>query len=177
MSEKNITHNSTAVKKKRKFNFIDLLIVFLIVAVVGVAVYAFSPWSQIKKLWISNEVVLDYTVEIRGVDDEFIDLIKSGDSAINSITKSSLGKVTAIGEVDRSTTLDYSENEDGNVQGILKEDPNKYDITVHIRATAEYEAGKGYIVNGCRVAVGEELFFRFPQFSCSGFCVALDTNS
>lgn len=178
MSSKNISHNgNSAVKKKRRFNFIDFLIILLIVALIAVLIYAFSPWSQIKKLWASNEVILDYTVEIRGVDDEFVDLIKNGDSAINSVTKSSLGTVTAIGGIEKNTELDYTVAEDGTVQGVLSESPDKYDITVHIRATAEYEVGKGYSVNGCRVAVGEELFFRFPRYSCSGFCVALDKNS
>ena len=179
MSNNNISHNSVnAEKKKRKFNFIDFLIVFLILSFVALLIYSFSPWSQIKKIWSTNEVVLDYTVEIRGVDEQFIDMIKAGDSAINSVTKSALGSVTAIGAIEKNAILDYTvSEEDGTVQGILSESPDKYDITVHIRTTAEYEAGKGYTVNGCRIAVGEELYLRFPQYSCSGFCVALDRNS
>ena len=168
---------NTAAKKKRKFNFIDFLIVLLVVALIAVAIYATSPWSHIQRLWGADEVVIDYIVEIRGVDEQFISLIEGGDAAINSVTKGNMGVVTDVERDTKTTSLHYTVDENGGVHGVLHEYPDKYDITVHIEATAEYKTDVGYTVDGCRVAVGEELFFRFPRFSCSGYCVAIDTNS
>lgn len=174
MNNNNIAPNNK--KNKRKFNVIDFFIIVIILAVVAVLIYTISPWSQIKKIWSTDEVTFNYAVELRGVDANFISLIKEGDAVINSVTKDSFGKVTGIENVTKSQTISYTKDENG-AQGVLVDNSNLYDITVHISATAEYEEGVGYTVNGCRVAVGEQLFFRFPNYEGSGYCVAIDTKS
>ena len=174
------TNRNAAKKPKKKFNVIDFFILLIILAVVAALVYAFSPWSQIQKLWKPNQTTFQYAVELKEVDGEFINLIKAGDSVINSVNKNSMGTVDRVGEPTRSTVLDYQPNdvpaEDGTVtyKGVLVEKPDKYDIIVYVTATAEYEKGEGYMINGSRVAVGEELFFRFPHFEYSGYCIAID---
>ena len=174
----NVSNNNGAVKKnKRKFNIVDFFIILIAVLLIAVLVYAISPLSQIKKLLNNSDVTLQYVVEIKGIDKDFSDLIKEKDSVVNSVTKNSLGVVSGIDTVSTSTSLSYQIDEGSNIAGILVEDPQKCDITVRISSTAEYEEGVGYTVNGCRIAVGEEIFLRFPQFACSGYCVALDTQS
>ena len=64
-------------------------------------------------------------------------------------------------------------NEQGEMTCIRSEHPQKYNITVKVVATAEYEEGIGYSVNGCRVAIGEMLDMRFPQYTCSGACTQI----
>lgn len=167
---------SSTPKKKRKFNLVDLLIVIIAATIIFLLVYSFSPWTYMNNLWNANETTFQYAVEIRGVDANFINLIEKGDVAVNSITKNSLGTVSDIEKIEKSSVLDYAKDENGVYHGVLTEYPDKYDITLYITATAKYEQGVGYTVNGCRVAVGEELYFRFPNFSCSGYCVAIDTN-
>lgn len=172
------TNRGVAKKPRKKFNIIDFFILVIIVAVVVALVYAFSPWSHIKKLIKPNEVAFQYAVELKGVDDEFINLVKAGDSVINSVSKNSLGTIDRIGAITKSTFLDYvvETNEDGTslYKGVLVEEPDKYDIIVYITTTAQYESGVGYTVNGSRVAVGEELSFRFPHFEYTGYCIAID---
>lgn len=174
MSNGNISHKT---KKKRTFNIVDFFIVVAIILAIAILVYAFSPWSQLKKLWALDEVSIDYTVIIRDVDKADTTKIKKDDVVTNSVTKNPLGTVTNIGAITNSTVLDYIEDENGDLQGVLSENPDKYDITVHITAVANYEEGIGYTVNGCRIAVGEELYLRFPQYVHSGFCIAFDPNS
>ncbi len=165
----NISNNKGVnAKKKRKFNVVDFLIVVIIVTLVGILIYSFSPWSQIKKLWTSSDISIDYTIEIREVDEEFKNLIKKNDTVIDSVTKSSLGKVTAV-ELENSKVISYD--------GKPVEHPNKFDIKVRITAKADYEKGIGYSVNGCRIAVGEQISFRFPKFPCTGYCVGFVANS
>ena len=168
-----IPNNSTNKKSKRRFNVIDFFIIVIALLVIAVLVYTISPWSQIKKIWTKDEVSFNYAVELRGVDAKYISLIKEGDSVINSVTKESLGKVSSIQEIKPSQTLDYK-IESEVPQGVLVDSSNLYDITVHISATAGYEEGVGYTVNGCRVAVGEQLYFRFPNYEKAGYCVAID---
>lgn len=177
MSENNTVNKKSTAKKKRKFNVVDFFIVVIILALVAVLVFSFSPWLQIQKLWASNEVTIDYTVEMRGVDEKFIDNIKKNDYVVDSVTKNSLGKVTTIEKIEKSTYLGYIDNDRGSKDGVLVEYPDKYDIVIRITAKANYEEGTGYFVNGCRIAVGEEMFFNFPKFLCSGYCIGLGVNS
>ena len=174
----NISHNTnTSTKRKRKFNIVDFFIVLIALMLIAVLIYAISPWSQLKKLFNHEDVTLEYVVEIKGVDKDFCSLIKEQDSVVNNVTKNSLGVVSSIDKVDMSTSLSYQTDENNNILGILVEDPQKYDVTVRISAEADHEEGIGYTVNGCRIAVGEEIFLRFPKFACSGYCVEIDRKS
>ena len=171
----NTSHNFTIIQKKpkRKFNFIDFLIILVVVAIVGILIYVFSPWSQIEKLWTNNKVELTYFVEIKDVDIAYIESIKEGDGVINSVNKSSLGTVSEISKLEKAYVYDYVLNEQGEMTCIRSEHPQKYNITLKIVATAEYDKGVGYSVNGRRIAIGELLDLRFPQYTCSGTCTQI----
>lgn len=171
----NTSHNSTIIQKKpkRKFNFIDFLIILVVVAIVGILIYVFSPWSHIEKLWTNNKVELTYFVEIKDVDIAYIESIKEGDGVINSVNKSSLGTVSEISKLEKAYVYDYVLNEQGEMTCIRSEHPQKYNITLKIVATAEYDKGVGYSVNGRRIAIGELLDLRFPQYTCSGTCTQI----
>ena len=75
----NISNKSAAKQKKikRKFNIIDFLVLIIILAVIAASIYVVVSWSNIKSLWSVSTVELQYTVELRGVDKEFIDNIKA----------------------------------------------------------------------------------------------------
>lgn len=171
----NSSHNTTVTQKKpkRKFNFIDFLIILVVVAIIGILIYVFSPWAHIEKLWTNNKVELTYFVEIKDVDIAYIESIKEGDGVINSVSKNSLGTVSEISKIEKAYVYDYVLNEQGEMTCIRSEHPQKYNITVKVVATAEYEEGIGYSVNGCRVAIGEMLDMRFPQYTCSGACTQI----
>ena len=170
----NVSNNKNGtVKTKRKFNVVDFFIVVIIIVLIAILIYSFSPWAQIKKILTGSEVTVDYEVIIREVDADMIDQIQKNDEVINSITKTSLGKVTKIESVEESVILKY----DGSEEGKFVKYPDKFDITVRITAKADYEKGVGYSVNGCRIAVGEEVFFRFPKFTASGYCIELAEKS
>lgn len=170
-------NGTPAPQKKRKFNIIDFFILLLIVAIISVTVYAFSPWSQLKKLWSSDEISFQYAVEIRNVDAKYIDLIQQDQAVINATTKNAMGTVSRI-DTKVSTELYYTIDEEKNeVQGELLDIPDKFDITVYVTTPAQYEPGVGYTVNGCRVAVGEALDLRFPHFAQTGYCIAIATDS
>ena len=174
----NITHKPAAQEKKnkRKFNFIDFLVVLVIITVIGIAFYLFSPWSKIEKLWSDNQVEITYLVEIKNVNPEDIDLIKAGDSVKNSVTKNPLGTVVDVVSVENAYSYDYvlDEKED-KLNCVVVENPNKYNVVIKITAYADYQEDVGYSVNGCRVAIGESFDLRFPLYACPASCTQLYT--
>ncbi len=188
MNNNNISpagNGASATKKKRKFNVIDFFILLLIVALIAALIYAFSPWSHIKKLWTTNETHLQYVVELQNVDTQFVQMIEDCDDngvmVINSVTKNDLGRVSRVDDPQERYELHYK-IEEGDVEAanptpVPVKIKDKYDITVYITATAQYEPGVGYTVNGCRIAVGEQIPLRFPNFSQNGHCIDVVTDS
>ena len=169
-------------KKKGRFNFVDLTLVLVLILLIGVLVYSFSPVSLIKK-WANKDVRnIQYEVEITNVDAEFIDLIKNNASVSDSITKSSLGTVTMV---NRTNYVDYKVIEEvvkeGETEKIVYsvvpvEYPNKYNLNVTITVSSDYTEGSGYTVDSTRIAVGEKLYLKFPDFKCEGYCVGITTQ-
>ena len=166
--------NKTPDKKKRKFNIIDFLIILAILAIIFVVIYVVSPWSQINNIFNASEKELIYTVKLENVDEELISLIKQGDEVIDSVSKSSLGKVYIVGDgTVKSTELGYETDAEGEYEGKWIESSDKYDITIQIKTSANYEENVGLFVNGTRVAVGEEFYLRFPKFEWNGYCTEI----
>ena len=172
-------------KKQRKFNFVDFLLILLILAIIGGAVYLFSPGSFINKVGKSTEGTLMYTIEIKGVDQEYIHKIKENDFVINAVTKSTLGTVSAADATNKDVVLDCIEVKNEDIQegaeetketkyeGALVQSADQYTILVTITATADYVKGDGYFVNNCRIAVGEGFSLHFPDFAAEGYCISI----
>ena len=176
--------NSSAPKKKnskQKFNIIDFIVLVLIAAVVVGSIYAVVSWSNIKSLWTTKTVNIEYIVEFRGVDATFRDKINDGDVVIDAVSKNQLGIVNSVASIDNYKVLDYKtvseENNNVTYTGELFSYPDKYNITVYITTSAEYEEGVGYTVNGRRIAVGEKIEMRFPEFSGEGYCITFAEKS
>ena len=160
-------------KKKRKFNFIDFLTILTLLALVGVAVYLFSPWGNIKQLWNKDDISLSYAVEIKDVDIDYIENISENNEVIDSSSKNSLGTIVEIVKIEKAYVYDYVIDGDGNMTCVISEQPKKYNITVKITANANFKDDVGYTVNGCRIAVGETLDLRLPIYTCHGQCVRI----
>ncbi len=169
-------NNNVAVKKKkraprrRKFNFIDFLLVLLIIVIIAALVYVFLPMSIFKTLGTTGTSI-QYSVEILGVDEQFLDDIKENDTVIDSVTKSTIGTVTAVENYGvQYTELQYDRE---NGAGVMSPIAGKYNVIVTISATADFESGDGYSVNGTRIAVGEKINARFPGFLCEAYCISV----
>ncbi len=159
-------------KRRRGFNFIDFLLILFVLVIILTAINIVSPISLINKFKSEETYTVLYTVELIGVDDEFLDKIKENDTVVDSVSKYSLGVVEAVDYTVHST-LEYDESaNDGAGEGVLTAHKDKYDILVTIKASASYMSEKGYFVNDRRIAVGEKLALRFPDYAGEGYCVA-----
>lgn len=160
--------------KNGRFNLIDLILVVLVLLVIAILFQVFSPFSLIKKLSSNQTREIQYTVEFSGVDAEFINRIKEEDLVINSVSKNNMGKVVTVSYYPYSE-FHYVETENEG-HGELLEHPNKSNLIVTISATANYVEGSGYSVNSTRIAVGEKLALRFPDYVAEGYCIYLETE-
>lgn len=165
--------NSGAIAKKKKgFNFIDFLLILLVLALIAGAVYLFSPASFLRQLSTEKTGTLSYTVEIVGVDEDYLNLINEEDAVGDASTKAVLGTVRAVDYSIKQTELGYTQTENGYV-GELNEYGDRYNVLVTVEAEAQYVPGRGYYIDGTRIAVGEAVSLRFPDYSCQGYCVSL----
>ena len=163
----------TPSKSRRGFNFIDVLLILFILLVIVAAVNIVSPMSVFDRFKTDSERTIEYTVEIIGVDGEFIDKIKEQDVAVDAISKYTLGTVEAVDYNTQYSELKYDEAANA---GVLAVYPEKYNVLVTVKATGSYVQGEGFSINGRRIAVGEKLSIRFPDFVCEGYCISLSAD-
>ena len=112
---------------------------------------------------------------VNSIKKKFINKIKENDIVVDSISKNTVGKVSAVDYNTRSTELQYVAGSEDNI-GTLSEYPNRYNVIVTISASADYVEGEGYSVNHCRIAVGEEMSLRFPDYAGNAFCIGLTVS-
>lgn len=158
-----------------RFNFVDFILVLLCVAIVAGCAYIFSPNFKIDLFNTKEAVTIQYVVEIKGVDEEFVEMIKENNAVIDSVSKNELGTVVAIDKSTKYSELSYTKIED-NYVGVLVEHPTKYNLIVTISASGEHESGSGYSINTRRIAVGEKLSLKFPNYTCECYCIALSID-
>ena len=171
----NLNSSQSEVKTKKRvgFNFIDVLIILFVLAFIFVVINVVSPLSVFKKFFADQTYTVRYTVEFLCVDEEYVNMIGESDAVVDSVSKHSLGTVDAVDNDTIYTTLEYNEA-DGS--GMLSAHEGKYNVFVTITAEGSYTKGEGYSVNGKRVAVGEKMALRFPNYVAEGYCVALSVE-
>ena len=174
-------------KKRGRFNFVDLTLILVLLIFVGVLAYSFSPISLIKN-WVNKDSVnIQYEVELVGVDKNVFDLIKSNSTVTDAVTKNALGTVTIV---NRTDYVEYKPVEavryedEGDSKKEIKETSiqkisydNKDTLNVIITVNADYLEGVGYSVGSTRIAVGEKLELKFPDYKCVGYCVGITPES
>lgn len=161
-------------KKRRSFNFIDVILILLALLIVLTVVNIFSPMLVFNKLRNDLQTTIQYTLEVKGVDNEFINKINENDTVVDTVSKYSLGSVTAVDYNMQYLELEYDEAQRA---GVMAVHPDKYNVIITITASAAYNEGKGYSVNGHRIAVGEMMSVRFPDYVCEGYCIGLSVIS
>jgi len=154
--------------KRRGFNFIDFLLLLMVALMIFLAVYVIKPVSLFQRYTKQNVYTVEYTVEFEAVDVAFIDKVSAGDTCIDSVSKSDIGEVVDVDGNTVYTVLEYNEETEA---GVLSEYPEKHNLLVNIRVECTYAEGTGYTVNGTRIAVGEKMSIRFPDFLGEGYCI------
>ena len=173
MKNKNsaLADNKTYKGGKRRFNFIDVLIILAFILIGAIVLNLFFPQGLFKSSSVKKEI--QYTVEFLGVDELFVDKIKENDTVIDSVAKYNMGNVMTV-----DSSMPYTELKYDSAEGVghLATFENKYNVLVTVSVAAEYNEGEGYSVGDRRIAVGEKLSLRFPDYASEGYCVSLSVE-
>ena len=173
MKKANNLSQSADKKRRVGFNFVDVLLIIFVLAIVLVAINIISPMSVLDRFFKNDEKTISYTVEFLGVDEDYVNKILENDTVVDSVSKHTLGKVAAVDNNAQYTTLEYNET-DGSA--VLAAHEGKYNVIITVTASGEYKEGEGYSVNDRRIAVGEKMSLRFPNFAAEGYCIALSVD-
>lgn len=152
-------------KKRRSFNFIDVLLLILIIAVVGALVWFLaSPYTE-QLFAVTYDI--EYTIQLKGVRMEFKDNVKVGDRVVDTVGLDEIGEVTEV-----VYTASKFVGTDNSGHSVTSDYPGLYDVTVTVRARATMPSGI-YTVNGYGITAGKTIPFRVPDFIGEGVCISV----
>lgn len=158
-------------KEKRAWRFtaLDLIILIVLLAVIAAAVWFFGPFGG-DASGESAQVKVEYTVEIKGLEEHYVDNIHVGDTVIDSVTKKRVGTISAV------ETMPYIEYLLDNEEGVIleKEYPGQNTLLVTISAEAT-QSERGYDIEGYRLAIGVLHYMQLPNWVGSGYCIGIET--
>jgi len=172
-------NNIKAVKSNKnvRFNILDLIIIvgilFIITALVIMALPKFSNIVE-----SGQKVMISYTLVFEAVDENSFDKIVIGDPLTDTKDGKALGKVSDTPKIEPYYTYVKGSSEGDIVTAEKKEDyQGRSNITITVESEATYSEGKGYTVNGYRIAVGKEIGVRFPNYTNVGTCIGINVVS
>lgn len=160
------------------FLVVDIVLLLGIVAAIIFMVSLLTPFSLFDKDGKEARHVT-YTVELAGVYRDSVSALRVGDVVIDKETGAVIGTVTAVNARAYAVYTDIpSETKDPVLDSYVvtkiqyPEEFNTVEITIAVEA--DYEAGVGYAVDDCRIAVGRSYELNFPGYAGKGICIKLN---
>ena len=170
---KNKNKNKKKDRKGLKFNILDLIIIIAVLFVAVIAVLFTIPKVQ-DKVGAGEKIRISYTVVFENIDELVFDQISKGQTVTSVENGVLLGTVSESPEAEPAYTYVLVTGESGENTVKKQEDPSgKRNITVTVEADAVYSEGKGYTIDGYRIAVGKEFNLRFPNYTDTGYCTGI----
>lgn len=160
-------------EKKIRFNFIDVLLILVIAAVVFALLYIFVLSENKNEVVASTEqTTIRYVIQATGVDEQFDGLAKVGDPAEESVVRKNIGTVIGVqSEPNKKVTFDYE-----NGRETVSEVDGRVTVNLTIEATAT-ESDTAFSVNGCDIRVGQQYSVALPDVFLSGYCIELTADT
>lgn len=156
-------------KKKFRFNIIDAIILFVILAAIALLVYVFV---------ISDKTVEEYpkcqiecVIEVTRINENLANeaQIGEGKNVFNPVNNKLIGKVISEPEIKNTITTSFDE-ETG--QEIYPEVEGLKDIYFTLRLDAE-KTEWGFAAGDLYFDVNDSVRFRVGDFECNGTCLDL----
>ena len=69
-------------RTRGRFNFVDVLIIVMVLAIIAVIVYM---TVSDKKVAVSSEKSVTYTVRLSGVNEDFLPIIRNGETSPENV--------------------------------------------------------------------------------------------
>lgn len=170
---KKIRQKSEKKARRGTFNFLDVIIIACIIAVVALLLLVYSPFEILGMN--SRETTIIYTIRISGVPAEYAAAISVGDD-VSDADGYILGNVASDVEVEPHNIYEYRENLDGSGGVVSIKHPELVDLIVTVSADADH-SHDGYSVDGKRIAVESEYELVLPKFESKGICISLSEEN
>lgn len=150
----------------RGFNLLDIIIVLVIVSLVGGGWYAYSHYTENQQ---KNKRAVEYQVELKGVDQSFVDAIAQGDLLRESVKGNNLGKLVSK-EVVAATNVN-TDFLNGKYVAVVV--PDKLDVVLNISAAAEV-SDKSITVGGLEIKIGQKIFIKGKGYAKEGYLLNIN---
>ena len=148
-----------------RFNIIDFFVVLIVLLVAAALVVYFLP-GVTERFASDGAVEITYVLEFRGVDEAFIANIQAGESVYDASQNFNRGTVKSVA-IESYSVLEYDSSLG---EAVMKDHPSLKTLVITISASAIHTNGKGYSINGERIAVGGKYAVRFANFTGTAYC-------
>lgn len=148
---------------KRRINFLDFLLIVLIIAVISAAIVSVIRSNPNRISGGDKEVV--YTVKCEMVDAGIFYKIKEGDSIYDNETNQLLGKVVTVSEPQPKSAYNASSPSEVIETG-------KIDLYITVKAKVWVDDGM-YSIDKYPIAAGKTIEFHSDKVSVSGLCTSI----
>jgi hypothetical protein len=158
---------------KPKFNFLDALILIVIILVIAAGLY-FLKGADTASVGEAQTTTAEFKIQLTKADmslyEKFAAAKESGESVWIGVKERFEGKVSdVVVEPAKKITTDTHLG-----KAVVGEDPSSYDITVTVKAAA-VESSSAISASGTAIRVGEEHAIRGKGFAGYGFVIDLKT--
>lgn len=150
---------------KRKINFLDFLLIILVIAIISAAVVTVIRSNPGSISGGDKDIV--YTVKCEMLDAGIATMLHIGDSIYDNETNQLLGSVVSVTEPTYITAYDKNGT---------PFDTGKINITLTLKASVWVEDGV-YTIDKYRITAGKTLDFHTDKVSVSGYCSAIQNAS
>lgn len=158
---------------KPKFNLIDGLIVLFVVLVAAAGIYLFGGNNSAVGTESQNTTAV-FKIQLTKVDEslynKFAAALETEENVWIGVKERFAGKIE---ELEFSPSAKITTNTQTG-KAVLAEDPNLFDITIQVRASA-LETPSAISASGTEIRVGEETAIRGKGFAGYGFITDLKT--
>lgn len=142
--------------KQHKFNWVDALVLLVVLALVAGTVVKFLVLDPNKRQ--QAQVPITFQVEVKGVREATRDAIQVGDGLYDNEGKGQVGTITAIDSAPAETWATFP---DGTTRLVPSE--NRYDLTLTLTANAVQE-GQVYKVGAYAINANQSTIY-FTKYS------------
>lgn len=153
----------TSNRQKTRFNFIDVLIILIILAVVGAAVYLIVTGNMETRR--SENSNIEFTVRLSAVDEEYLSLIRENETVKDSSTDRAIGTIKKITTEKTRYYGNIAVPTENGYTVTTAEYDDKYDVYVTISAYAKANDRGIYMIGNLRILVGAPINFKVPSFT------------
>lgn len=154
--------------RKIRFNFIDLLILAVLVAAVLLLLYVFVWSGRGTTTSETQTATIEYVVEIQKIDESLKNIVEKGQSVEDAVERKQIGVVR---EVSDKPTQEINFNYmTGREEYSEVQDKINFYLTVSADAV---ETESGFFVNGYEICVGKLVSVILPEFQGYGYCIEL----